>query len=77
MKRDKLEQYLDKRVVITLFDGSEFKGILRKTHQAYNKKDINLFIPDKYYYLSDSNPLNVISYLFRCSYVKKIKGDMR
>lgn len=72
MKREQLEKYLGKKVKVTIFDGDEIEGYLRKTGDYDFKNNANLFIPKNYYFLVDDS-LNCISYLFRLSYVKKIQ----
>lgn len=47
MKREKLEQYLGKKVKITLFDGEVIKGELHKTGEEQFKNDPDLYIRQK------------------------------
>ena len=49
-------------------DKDEFVGIIHKTG---NETDPNLYLMKNYYYVSDDIG-NVIGYLFRASYVRKI-----
>ena len=72
MKREQLEKYLKEEVIVRLFDGTTFKGFLRKTGDDDFKNNANLFIPRNYYFLVDKN-LNCISCLFRLTHVQRIK----
>ena len=73
MKREKLEEYLDTKVKITLFDGKTITGTLKKSGTEEFHEDLNLYLPQNYYFLT-----NIIdcyrhnSCLFRCSHVKSI-----
>lgn len=70
MKREQLEQMLGKKVEVTLVDKTKYTGILRKTRDEDFKDDPNLFIPWKYYFLT--NEINqCVSFLFRTSHVQK------
>lgn len=60
MKREKLEQYLNKKVEIQLFTGKLINGILKKCKENYNKN---------YYYVYGIQ----YNHLFRCSHVVKLK----
>lgn len=68
MKRSDLEKYLGKTVTIKLFDNDVITGELHKTGEERFRKDPNLYIPRKLYFL-----INPQSCLFRCSHVKKLK----
>ena len=67
MKREKLEQYLGKKVKITLFDGEVIKGDLHKTGEEQFKNDPDLYIRQKMYFC-----INPQSCLFRSSHVIKV-----
>ena len=73
MKREKLEEYLNTKVKITLFDGKTITGTLKKSGAEEFKEDLNLYLPQNYYFLT-----NIIDHyrqnscLFRCSHVKSI-----
>lgn len=65
MKREKLEEFLDRNVEVKLFDNSIYRGVLKKTDdnlQRYGKK--------KYYYCDSYSDSNTI---FRCSHVKNVR----
>lgn len=72
MTREQLEKYLHKKVKVQLFNGDTIEGYLRKTGEDKFKNNSNLFIPKKYYFLTDKN-LNCISSLFKVSYIQKIE----
>ena len=67
MKRSELEKYLGKVVTIKLFDYDVITGELHKTGEEQFRNDLNLYIPQKYYFL-----INFQSCLFRSSHVKKL-----
>ena len=72
MRREQLEQMLSKKVTVTLFDNAVYTGTLRKTRDEAFKNNLNLYLPNKFYFLTDkANQCN--SVLFRTSYVKKCK----
>lgn len=72
MRREQLEQMLGKKVTVTLFNNAVYTGTLRKTRDEAFKDNPNLFIPLRYYFLTDeANQCN--SALFRVSYVWKCK----
>lgn len=62
MKRDYLETYIGKQVELTLFDGSIYKGLLRKGMVIGNG-----------YVIEKRNTYNISNLSFRLSHVKKIK----
>lgn len=66
--RKLLDSLVGKKVRVNFPDTDELVGILHKTG---NEKDPNLYLMKNYYYVSDDMG-NVIGYLFRSSYVKKI-----
>ncbi len=68
MKRSDLEQYLGKVVTITLFDNEVITGELHKTGEEQFKNNANLYLPQKWYFLTSPQ-----SCLFRSSHVKKLK----
>lgn len=72
MRRELLEQMLGKKVEVTLVDKMKYTGILRKTRDEAFKNNLNLYLPNKFYFLTDeANQCN--SVLFRTSHVKKCK----
>ena len=72
MKRETLELYLGESIIITLFDGSEYSGVLHKTGEEAYKNNPNLYIPKNYYFLTNKGkPINTI---FRSSHVIKLRG---
>lgn len=72
MRRERLEQMLGKKVEVTLVDKVKYTGILRKTRDEAFKNNLNLYLPNKFYFLTDeANQCN--SVLFRVSYVWKCK----
>ena len=75
MKRDKLEEYLGKKVKITLFDNEIVEGELHKTREEQFKKDANLYLPINRYFVVKGFGLNGFAYtscVFRSSHVKKV-----
>lgn len=70
MKREKLEQMLNKKVKATILN-TELVGILRKSDDEMFKDTPNLYLSDKFYFLEDSS--GTPSFLFRSSYVQKCK----
>ena len=73
LTRSKLERYIGKNVVVTLFDGDVMHGFLRKTATEELKSDPNLYLPQGYYFLSGIDVLDCKSCLFRVSHIKKLK----
>ena len=80
MKRSELEEYLGKKVTITLFDDSVYTGYLFKTGEYLDKKHITIFSDPianhrkNYYFISKlKTPVDIDSCYFRCSHVTKIK----
>jgi hypothetical protein len=69
VKRSDLEKYLGKKVTITLFDNDVITGELHKTGEEQFKDNPNLYIPQKWYFLTSPQ-----SCLFRCSHAKQLKG---
>lgn len=72
MRREQLEQMLGKKVEVTLFDCAKYTGILRKTRDEAFKDNPNLFIPWKYYFLTNETN-QCVSCLFRTSHVRSCK----
>lgn len=69
MKRTELEKHLGKKVKITLFDGEELTGILKKTEEYHE------ILKSKYYFL-EGDYKNIVKHLtFRSSHVKKMKEE--
>ena len=76
MKREKLEQYIGKKVRVTLFDGYMAEGILCKTGEEY-KGIPNLYIPQNYYFLKrEGSRAYVVSVLFRSSHVRRLEENL-
>ena len=76
MKRDKLEEYIGKKVKVTLFDDEIVNGELHKTGEEQFKNDANLYIPYNYYFVVKGQELNGFektSCIFKSSHVKKLK----
>lgn len=72
MRRELLEQMLGKKVEVTLVDKTKYTGILRKTRDEAFKNNLNLYLSNNFYFLTDeANQCN--SALFRVSYVWKCK----
>lgn len=44
MRREDLEEHLDTEVTVTLFDGSEYTGVLRQCGTDYVRDNDNLFL---------------------------------
>lgn len=72
MRREQLEQMLGKKVTVTLFNNAVYTGILRKTRDEDFKDNPNLFIPWKYYFLTNETN-QCVSCLFRTSHVRSCK----
>lgn len=72
MTRVQLEKYLNKKVRVTLFDNTKLEGHLKKTGTEEFIYDPNLYIPKKYYFLTDG--MNTVDgRLFRVSHVKRLE----
>ena len=50
MRREDLEERLDTEVTVTLFDGSEYTGVLRQCGTDYVRDNDNLFLVGRKYY---------------------------
>lgn len=70
MKREKLEQMLNKKVKATILN-TELVGILRKSDDEIFKDNPNLYLSEKFYFLEDSS--GAMSFLFHSSHVQKCK----
>lgn len=68
MKRNELEKYLGKKVMIKLYDGEILFGELHKTGEELFKHEPNLYIPKDRYFLTPK-----CQYLFKSSHVVKVK----
>lgn len=73
MKRSELEKFLGKNVEVTIFDGDTYRGVLHKSGENMFKDDLNLYLPKKYYFVTDECGIFCRSCLFRCSHVNKIR----
>ncbi len=72
MKRSELEKYLGKTVEVTIF-GETLRGILHKTGEEKFKNNYNLYLPKKYYFVSDEYGIPCGNCIFRCSHVSKLR----
>ena len=66
MRREDLEERLDTEVTVTLFDGSEYTGVLRQCGTDYVRDNDNLFLAGRKYYFIEMD--YDISCIFRCSH---------
>lgn len=75
MKREELDRYLGRKVIVTLFDGYMAQGILCKTGEEEYKDNPNLYLPKKYYFLLKRKGSHSCadSVLFRLSHVRKLE----
>ena len=73
LTRSKLERYIGKNVVVTLFNGDVMHGFLRKTATEELKSDPNLYLMHGYYFLSGIDALDCKSCLFRVSHIKRLR----
>lgn len=67
MKRENLENFLNKKVEIALCTNDIIQGILHKTRDEQFKDNPNLYLPKNFYFCTEPQ-----SYLFRISHVKYI-----
>lgn len=74
INREIVESYLGKKVTIKLFDGSVVIGYLHKTGEDNYKKNPNLYIPKKYYFVERDDIFGnkQSSCLFRSSHIRRI-----
>lgn len=72
MKRSELEKYLGQKVEIKLFDGDMLKGILHKTGEEQFKDNLNLYLPQKRYFITD-DVWSCVSCMFRSSHVVSLR----
>ena len=72
MKRSELEKNLGQKVEIKLFDGDLLKGVLHKTAEEQFKDNLNLYLPQKRYFITDDVG-SCISCLFRSSHVVSLR----
>lgn len=73
MTRAQLEKYLNKKVRVTLFDNTKLEGRLKKTGTEEFIHDPNLYIPKRYYFLTDETNVDARQLLFRVSHIKKLE----
>lgn len=74
MNRNELEKHLGQQIQITLFDDTVITGYLRKTGEEAFKHDANLYLPQKYYFLTKNMKSTVCeTVLFRVSHIKRIR----
>jgi len=78
MKRSELEKYLGQKVEIKLSDGDILKGVLHKTGEEQFKDNLNLYLPQKRYFMTDDVG-SCVSCMFRSSHVVLIReiSDVR
>lgn len=72
LTRSKLEEYIDKNVEVTLFDGDVIQGYLRKTGTEEVKNTPELYLRRGYYFLSGKDVYDCRSCLFRVSHIEKL-----
>ncbi len=68
MKRSDFEKYLGKNVEVTIFDGDTYRGILHKTGEEQFEDNLNLYLPQKRYFITDDVG-SCVSCMFRSSHV--------
>lgn len=74
MRRKDLEKHLNEMMTVDIGAGRTFTGCLRKCGDTRFKKDPNLYIPRNFYFLSSNEKsFDCVSWIFRCSHVKKIE----
>lgn len=74
MNRNELEKYLGKQVQIKLFDDRVITGYLRKSGEEAFKNNPNLYLPQKYYFLTKNMQSTVSeTVLFRVSHIKSLR----
>lgn len=75
MKREKVEQYIGKKVEVKLFDGCIFEGYLRKTHDESFKDVPNLYLKTNYYFLTscENSKDSVGNTIFRATHITTMK----
>lgn len=78
MKRLELEKYLGQKVEIKLSNGDILKGVLHKTGEEQFKDNLNLYLPQKRYFMTDDVG-SCVSCMFRSSHVVLIReiSDVR
>lgn len=76
MNRTELEKHLGEYVDIKIFDGSVYRGTLRKTGTEEVKNDPNLYLKSNYYFLAHKGTYITNSCLFRVSHIRKTKGNI-
>lgn len=72
MKRSELEKYLGQKVEIKLFDGDILRGVLHKTGEEQFKGNLNLYLPQKRYFITDDVG-SCVSCMFRSSHVVSLR----
>ena len=73
MNRAELEKHLGEYVDIKIFDGSVYRGTLRKTGTEEVKNDPNLYLKSNYYFLAHKGTYITNSCLFRVSHIRSLK----
>lgn len=73
MNRTELEKHLGEYVDIKIFDGSVYRGTLRKTGTEEVKNDPNLYLKSNYYFLAHKGTYIANSCLFRVSHIRSLK----
>lgn len=72
MTRTEFEKYLGKDVIITLYDGAIYAGILHQTGEKAFADNPNLSVPLNFYFCIDENNEVVKNTVFRVSHIQKI-----
>ena len=74
MKRLEFEnKYLEKKVKLVLFDGTEMVGYLHKTGTEICKNNPNLYIPKNHYFVGGHYGSDYYNEIFRKSHITRIK----
>lgn len=73
MNRAELEKRLGEYVDIKIFDGSVYRGTLRKTGTEEVKNNPNLYLKSNYYFLAHKGTYITNSCLFRVSHIRSLK----
>ena len=77
MNRTELEKHLGEYVDIKIFDGSVYRGTLRKTGTEEVKNDPNLYLKSNYYFLAHKGTYITNSCLFRVSHIRSLSSRSR
>lgn len=77
MNRTELEKHLGEYVDIKIFDGSVYRGTLRKTGTEEAKNNPNLYLKSNYYFLAHKGTYITNSCLFRVSHIRSLSKNHR